>query len=244
MTMKLTGVSIGTGNLERTLAVYQAICAASGTMASPAEASMQLGEATLTLRLAPHDVGITAITFSCDDLHQQRLVLEASDIPFVEQAGALLVSARDANGIDVQIESSPPAASQPIVDARLDHVALRVGDLAGASGFWSALTGMECQQMGLHPISGGAFSAARILLGERMIELIAPEPGVPSQIADRLASHGDGVAALALPVADVDAARARLAAIDARVLRQEPHWMVHPKDSGGVLVQLTPRVNH
>ena len=83
-----------------------------------------------------------------------------------------------------------------------------------------------------------------MLLGERMIELISPEPGVPSGIADRLKSHGEGVAALALPVDDVAEVKKRLEEIGVRVLRQDPHWMIHPKDAGGVLVQLTPRVAH
>ena len=36
----------------------------------------------------------------------------------------------------------------------------------------------------------------------------------------------------------------RVEAAGARVIRQEPHWFVHPKDASGVLVQLTPRLEH
>jgi 4-hydroxyphenylpyruvate dioxygenase-like putative hemolysin len=71
---------------------------------------------------------------------------------------------------------------------------------------------------------------------------VSPVPGQASLLAERLASHGEGVVAVALPANDIEVTLARLRAVGARVLRQEPHWMVHPKDASGVLVQLTPRI--
>lgn len=77
-----------------------------------------------------------------------------------------------------------------------------------------------------------------------MIELVSPVPGVPSAMARRLASRGEGVVTLALPVADLDATLERLNGMGVAVVHQPPHWMVHPKHAAGVLVQLTPRVQH
>ena len=47
---------------------------------------------------------------------------------------------------------------------------------------------------------------------------------------------------MAIPASDIEVALSRLRATAARVLHQEPHWLVHPKDASGVLIQLTPRV--
>ena len=129
-------------------------------------------------------------------------------------------------------------------DAHLDHVAIRVGNLGTAGRRWETITGMPAHHMGVHPISHGTFEATRLEMGERMIELVSPVPGQPSPLAERLASHGEGVVTVAIPASDIDVALGRLRAIGARVLHQEPHWLVHPKDASGVLIQLTPRVLH
>ena len=270
----LTGIVIATSNLDRTAEVYRAICdiesagaashgstAEGGAIAKAGNLQIALQDATLALTAASTAstaspastastalTGVTSITLVVQDLPSRQRALQAAGIDVQSSATGLSIPASAANGLAVEIlqeiGSAPEDATNENNGARLDHVALRVRDLPAASARWHAITGIEGQQMGLHPISGGAFSAARFLLGERMIELIAPVPGKESQVAARLASHGEGVAALALPVQDMDAARQRLAEADVRVIRQEPHWMVHPKDAAGVLIQLTPRVKH
>ena len=133
---------------------------------------------------------------------------------------------------------------RPAGDVEFDHVALAVGDLAAATDAWADLTGCEVHQMGTHPISGGAFEAARVLLGNRMIELLSPVPGVASAMAERIAKFGDNVIAVAMPAKDLDAKLAQLEQAGIAVLDQPPHKMVHPRATGGVLLQLTPRVQH
>ncbi|MCP4225162.1 MAG: hypothetical protein GY773_17635, partial [Actinomycetia bacterium] len=128
--------------------------------------------------------------------------------------------------------------------AKLDHLALLVADLEQASERWQAITGAEAEQMGIHPLSDGAFSAARVHLGPAMIELVCPTPGHDTPMASRLISHGEGPAALALPVGDLGATLDRLRAMEVRVDHRPPHWMIHPRHASGVLVQLTPRVEH
>jgi len=242
---RLARIRIETNNLDRSAEVFRAICGIeSGTSTRTIQIPLQ--DASLDLvAVTTGSMGLTSITLVVDDLQvRQRALLDAG-IQFETSDRGLSIAPSAANGLAVEIlaDSDPrPAAANS--SARLDHVALRVENLAQASARWQAITGIEAEQMGLHPISAGSFSAARFLLGERMIELIAPVPGMESQIAARLASHGEGVAALALPVQDVDSVRRRLADCNARVIRQEPHWMVHPKDTSGILVQLTPRVEH
>ena len=49
---------------------------------------------------------------------------------------------------------------------------------------------------------------------------------------------------LALVAPDIEQTLERVKAAGARVVLREPHWFVHPKDAAGVLIQLTPRVDH
>jgi len=215
--------------------------------------------------------GIFGLDLTTDDLASRVAALGRLGLSVVVEArdgdgdgdgdGRIVLAA---GGISVQVTARTTAESESdsdagIVDpsrvdwsagehfessAKLDHVALAARDLGRASALWAAITGVEAEQMGLHPVSGGAFSAARVHLGEAMIELVSPTPGHDSPLAKRLAANGEGPVALALPVANLDTTLARLNALGVRVDRRDPHWMVHPRDSSGVLVQLTPRVEH
>ena len=152
------------------------------------------------------------------------------------------------SGIDVTPTGPADAGDSREIDGapdlRLDHVAIVVNDLVAAARHWSALVGVRAEVMTTHPISGGAFGAARITLGDQMIELLSPVDGHQSSVATRLAAQGEGPIAMAVPVVDLAEVTTRLEATQTRVLRQPPHVLVHPRDIGGVLVQLTPRVGH
>ena len=247
--------------------VYQAICggepaahtAADGTarytrfylgdamveLAEPIDEPATGPGGELARRMRRAGPGVHLVCLPVADLAPRSAALEADGVQLVRSDGHLYVHPRCANGVLVQLTPRrEPGARTPSGDACLDHVAIRVRDLEAATRRWEAITGVTAHVMGIHPISGGSFTAARIELGERMVELISPVPGQPSPLAERLASHGEGVAAVALPARDIEATLARVRAAGARVLRQEPHWMVHPKDAAGVLIQLTPRVRH
>jgi len=251
----------------RAYAVYRAICGgepathrasdatASYTRLYLGDAMVELAEpigdpvtgegAELVRRMRRAGPGVHLACLPVADLAARSTMLEANGVQLVRNGGHVFVHPRCANGVLVQLTSRGNIGGRRRPgDACFDHVAIRVHDLAAATRRWEAITGVGAHVMGIHPISGGTFTAARIELGERMIELISPVPGRASPLAERLASHGEGVAVLALPARDIDATLARLRACGARVLRQEPHWMVHPKDASGVLIQLTPRVRH
>lgn len=238
----LSRVCIATSDLPRAVTVYEAI---TGIHARETASGFEfpLGDAHLELRPATGTVGLVSIILTEPSLLTRQRALIGAGVTADSSPERIRIPAEAASGIAVQIMEAHPAGESP-ARARLDHVALRVRDLAAASHAWEAITGVGALAMGVHPVSGGSFEAVRFPLGERMIELISPVPGVDSPVAARLASHGEGVAALALPVEDIDAARERLERIGVRVLRREPHWMVHPQDAGGVLVQLTPRIEH
>ena len=77
-----------------------------------------------------------------------------------------------------------------------------------------------------------------------MIELVSPVADIASPLSERLEKRGENISCLAVPAANPEVTLSRVRDAGARVLRREPHWMVHPADAGGVMVQLTPRVKH
>ena len=189
--------------------------------------------------------GVFGVEITVDDLEVRVGALKSAGAVFARSDGIIMVPE---SGISIAISAGLADASCVASPAnhgvRLDHLALLVDDLAAASTRWEAITGVDAEQMGLHPISQGAFSASRLALGSAMIELISPTKGRDSPVGRRLAATGEGPVALAIPVDDVDAAVGRLRSAAVRVDWRDPHWMVHPGDCSGVLVQLTPRVEH
>ncbi len=148
------------------------------------------------------------------------------------------------NGIDVSTNQEDESVPSGTSDVLLDHLAVAVADLDEAAQSWEAATGVLAELIGLHPVSNGSLLAARLALGDRMIELLSPVPGVDSAIGSRLQRHGEGPIAIALPAEDIDSKRAQLDDLGVRMLWQRPHWLIHPANPANVLIQLTPRVQH
>jgi|GEM_PF-1041199 len=200
---------------------------------------------SLSQRLMRTGPGVHLVCLPSSNLNDTIGALEADGAMLIHGGGHVYVHPKSANGVLVQLTSRREFGPKPRVgDARFDHVAIAVNDLATASARWAKITGVTTQTMGVHPASNGAFQAARLVLGEQIVELISPMPRVTSALTARLSSRGEGIAALALPANSIDKTLSRLRASGTRVLNQPPHWMVHPKDASGVLVQITPRVAH
>lgn len=148
------------------------------------------------------------------------------------------------NGIDVTTAPADMSPARTDGDTILDHVAVAVDDLEGAARQWEAATGATAELIGVHPASNGSLLAARLILGDRMVELLSPVPNVDSAIASRLRRHGEGPIAIALPAKSLEAKREQLEQLGVRMLWNAPHWLVHPANPANVLIQLTPRVRH
>ncbi|MDT8916157.1 methylmalonyl-CoA epimerase [Amycolatopsis sp. PS_44_ISF1] len=146
-------------------------------------------------------------------------------------------------------ESAPPAQSvlEPFVTA-IDHVGIAVPDLDAAIAFQTTHFGLEVaheevsEEQGVREAMLRAPGSAGT---ETMIQLLAPlHEG--STIAKFLGRNGPGLQQLALRVSDVDAAAEALRAKGLRLLFDEAKRgtsnsrvnFVHPKDAGGVLVEL------
>ncbi|KAB2958242.1 MAG: methylmalonyl-CoA epimerase [Thermoanaerobaculia bacterium] len=125
---------------------------------------------------------------------------------------------------------------------RLDHLGLAVTSIAEARRFWEEL-GLTVEHVEEVPQEGVRVAMLRI--GESRIELLeATSPESP--IARFVARRGPGLHHVCLASDDVAADDARLRAAGCVLLRDEPTYgaggsrvqFVHPKSTGGVLVEL------
>ena len=130
---------------------------------------------------------------------------------------------------------------------RIDHVGMAVPDLDAAVAFWTDTFGMRCVHQETNEEQG--VREAMLAVGPDgdgpRVQLLAPA-GPDSAIARFLDRSGPGVQQVAYTVRDVAATSAALRARGLRLPYDEPRRgtggsrinFVHPKDAGGVLVEL------
>ena len=126
---------------------------------------------------------------------------------------------------------------------RLNHVAIATTDLAGAATLYRETLGAVVSAP--TPLPEHGVTLVFVDLGNTKIELLTPL-GADSPIASFLKKNpGGGVHHLCYAVADISAARDRLIAQGARVIGDvktgahgKPVLFLHPKDFGGVLIEL------
>ncbi len=130
---------------------------------------------------------------------------------------------------------------------RIDHVGIAVTDLDEAIGFYERIFGMRCVHVEENAEQG--VREAMLAVGPSdeggCVQLLAPlTPDSP--IGRFLERSGPGVQQVAYTVADIDATCAALRGRGVRLLYESPRRgtagsrinFVHPKDAGGVLVEL------
>jgi len=131
------------------------------------------------------------------------------------------------------------------VFSRIDHVGVAVPDLDAAIEWYASTFGMRCVHVETNEDQG--VREAMLAVGDSgtLVQLLAPIRA-DSSIARFLDSHGPGVQQVAYTVDDVEQVAADLRAKGLRVLYDRPRRgtagtlvnFVHPKDAGGVLVEL------
>jgi methylmalonyl-CoA/ethylmalonyl-CoA epimerase len=128
---------------------------------------------------------------------------------------------------------------------RIDHVGLAVHDLDAAIAFYEKTFGLHVVHQEVNEAQG--VREAMLAVGDSgsCIQLLAPlSPESP--IAKFLDRNGEGIQQVAYGVDDIDATSAQLRSQGVRLLYDEPRRgtaesrinFVHPKDAGGVLVEL------
>ena len=127
----------------------------------------------------------------------------------------------------------------------IDHVGVAVPDLDVAIAFYADAFGMTVRHQETNEEQGVREAMVGVGGSGSCIQLLAPLSD-ESTIAKFLDRNGPGLQQLAYTVADVTAAAAALRARGLRLLYDEPRRgtagslinFVHPKDAGGVLVEL------
>lgn len=134
----------------------------------------------------------------------------------------------------------------------IDHVGIAVPDLDDALEFYANTFGLHAVHEEINEEQG--VREAMLAVGDSgsCIQLLAPL-NENSTIAKFIARNGQGIQQLAYRVTDIDAVSAILRERGARLLYDSPKRgtsnsrvnFVHPKDAGGVLVELVePAAQH
>lgn len=128
---------------------------------------------------------------------------------------------------------------------KIDHVGLAVPDLDKAIAFYAETFGIVSVHEETNDEQGVREAMLRVGDGSTLIQLLAPIDDT-STIAKFLDRNGPGVQQVAYTVDDVEAVGATLRERGLRLLYDEPRRgtansrvnFVHPKDTGGVLMEL------
>jgi methylmalonyl-CoA/ethylmalonyl-CoA epimerase len=129
---------------------------------------------------------------------------------------------------------------------RIDHVGVAVADLDEAKDFYARTYGMTVAHEEVNEEQGVREAMLSVTgSGGPYVQLLAPlRPDSP--IGRFLDRNGPGIQQMAYGVDDIDAACAALRERGVRLLYDEPRRgtsdsrvnFIHPKDAGGVLVEL------
>jgi methylmalonyl-CoA/ethylmalonyl-CoA epimerase len=134
---------------------------------------------------------------------------------------------------------------------RIDHVGIAVPDLDEAIAFYAKTFGLHVVHEETNTEQGVREAMLGVGDGDSRLQLLAPlRPD--SAIGKFLDRSGPGLQQLAYTVEDIDAASATLRERGMRLLYDAPKRgtagsrinFIHPKDAGGVLVELVEPAPH
>jgi methylmalonyl-CoA/ethylmalonyl-CoA epimerase len=139
---------------------------------------------------------------------------------------------------------SPDAVTSDLLTA-IDHVGVAVRDLDEAVAFYTTTYGMRLLHEETNEEQGVREAMMAVGDSGSCIQLLAPLTP-ESTIAKFLERSGPGIQQLAYRVSDIDAASATLRERGLRLLYDTPRRgtsdsrvnFIHPKDAGGILVEL------
>ncbi len=149
-------------------------------------------------------------------------------------------------------ESETTATVPPSFVLRIDHVGLAVRDLEAAKDFYARTLGLASVHEETNEEQG--VREAMLAVGDSgsCIQLLAPLSD-DSPIGKFLARNGEGIQQMAYTVNDIDGLCDHLRSQGVRVLYDQPKRgtassrvnFIHPKDAGGVLIELVePAASH
>jgi len=128
---------------------------------------------------------------------------------------------------------------------KLDHIGIAVKSLAESSKLYEML---GIRSAGVEEVAEQKVKVSFFPVGDSEIELLeSTSPEGP--IAKYIEKNGEGIQHLALRVDDIEAALAELKAQGVRLIDEKPRYgaggariaFVHPKATGGILLELSER---
>ena len=126
---------------------------------------------------------------------------------------------------------------------KVEHIGIATKSIDDTLRFWRDALGLEVVHT--ETVEEQGVRVAMLPAGEARIELLEPT-GPSSPVAKFMEKRGPGIHHVAVRVADIRAALARLKEKGARLIDEEPRQgadgclvaFVHPSASGGVLLEL------
>ncbi len=125
---------------------------------------------------------------------------------------------------------------------KINHVAIVVGDIDQALSFWRDGLGLELQHV--EDVPSQKATVAFFPVGDSEVELVKPTSD-DSGVAKFLAERGGGMHHLCFEVDDIQGKLAELKEKGVRLINETPLELpgrkmafIHPKSTGGVLVEL------
>ncbi|MCP5100105.1 MAG: methylmalonyl-CoA epimerase [Chloroflexi bacterium] len=126
---------------------------------------------------------------------------------------------------------------------RINHIALVVPELESAKKFWVDVMGLPIEHEG--HVASQKVDVAFLPISESNVELLQPTDS-ESGVAKFLDKRGAGMHHICFEVDDIEAALSQLREGDVPLIDEEPrigddgkkYAFVHPKGTGGVLVEL------
>jgi methylmalonyl-CoA/ethylmalonyl-CoA epimerase len=127
----------------------------------------------------------------------------------------------------------------------INHIAVVVDNLDTSLAFWQDALGLTAG--GVHDVPAEQVKIAFLEAGDSHIELVQPVTE-DSGIAKYLAKKGPGMHHICFEVDDIDAALAHMREKGVELINDTPkerdgrrYAFIHPKSTGGVLVELYER---
>jgi methylmalonyl-CoA/ethylmalonyl-CoA epimerase len=125
----------------------------------------------------------------------------------------------------------------------INHIAIIVPDLEGAVAFWEGALGLKLARTESVPEEG--VDVAFLPIGGSNVELLKPTVA-DTGVARFLEKRGPGIHHLCFEVDDIEATLAQLRERNVQLINEQPqeghggrkYAFVHPKSTGGVLVEL------
>lgn len=125
---------------------------------------------------------------------------------------------------------------------KINHVAIAVKDLDSSLFFWKDVMGLPLDHV--ENVPSQKATVAFFPVGDSEIELVQPTDS-ESGVGKFLESRGPGIHHLCFEVEDIDASLANMQEKGVQLINKEPLELpgrklafVHPKSTGGVLIEL------